>query len=182
MNLNLSDERTLIEGCKKGEPQARKQLYELYSGTMFALCLRYAPDKDSAEDILQEGFITVFTKIGDYSGKGSIEGWMRKIFITRALQEIRAKQIAKRYLEQAENEIIAEEVKLSVLDEISAKEIMDCIAELPAGYRTVFNLFAVEGYPHAEIARMLNIGESTSRSQYAHARKMLQEKLKNLNK
>jgi len=177
MGLRLSDEQALIDGCKKCEPLARKQLYEKYAAAMFALCSRYAPDRSGAEDILQDGFLTIFTKIGTYSGKGSFEGWMRRIFVNHALAAIRRETTSLKYIETIDYEDDWSDAEASVIDTMSADEITACIAELPAGYRMVFNLYAIEGYSHSEIAGMLGIKESGSRSQYSHARQMLREKL-----
>jgi len=172
-------EEQLIEGCKKGKRRAQEELYNTFSSKMMGVCLRYAGEKETARDLLQEGFIKVFTKIEDYSGSGSFEGWIRKIFVNCALEYLRM------------HDAIREAVDLDCLGSLqasfsspiktlTASELMELIKSLPAGYRTVFNLFAIEGYSHKEISLMLNITESSSRSQLAHARQILQSKVNEL--
>ena len=170
----MIEENDLIAGCQRNEMQARKELYERYAGTMLSLCVRYTGDRDVAKDILQDSFFKVFTKIGDYSGKGSFEGWMKRIFINTALKHLKNKRFLP-IINKYEDEI--EDTDLSAFEKLSADDLHNCIAELPDGFRTVFNLYAVEGYSHAEIAKMLNIKEVTSRTQFMRARKMLKEKI-----
>jgi len=179
MELYPSDEKSLIAGCKKNESWARKKLYELYAPAMLGLCVRYTHDYEKAKDILHEGFITVFTKIDSYSGEGSLEGWMRRVFVTKALEFLRVDRL-RRHTDIIEYEEIIETVEISVVEKLSAEEILKCVSELPERCQTVFNLHAVEGYSHTEIAGMLNIAEGTSRSQFAHARQLLQEKIQKL--
>jgi RNA polymerase sigma-70 factor (ECF subfamily) len=182
MGTGMSDQENLIAGCKRKDTWARKKLYEQYAPAMLGVCVRYVEEKETARDILHEGFIKVFTKIESYSGTGSFEGWMRKIFITSALEYLRSAKAfggtisLDFYNETAENNVT------DIVEQLSAEEIVRCINELPAGFRTVFNLYAVEGYSHAEIAQMLNIQEASSRSQLARARQMLQTKIRDLYK
>ncbi len=172
----MSNEHDLITGCKREEMWARKELYERYAGTMLSLCTRYTGDKDIARDVLQDGFYKVFTKIGDYSGTGSFEGWMKRIFVTTALEQWRK----KRFLPiTGEYEESIEDTDTSVFEKLSTDDLHRCIANLPDGFRTVFNLYAVEGYSHAEIAKMLQIKEVTSRSQFMRARQILQKNVQN---
>lgn len=174
------EEQLLVAGCKRGESWAYKKLYELHAPIMMSVCMRYVHDRDTAQDILQEGFIKVFTKFHTYSGTGSVGGWMRRIFVTTALEYLRQNDALKLSTSiDSYNEII-ENRDVSVLDQLSADEIMGCIAKLPEGYRTIFNLFAIEGYSHSEIAEMLNIQESTSRSQFLRSRKFLQNIVESL--
>lgn len=168
------EEQKLIAGCQGGESWAYKKLYELHAPIMMSVCMRYVNDRETAKDILQEGFIKVFTKFHTYSGKGSIGGWMRRIFVTTALEYLRQNN-ALRLSVSLEGNDTMEYSDVSALDQLSADEIMECIAKLPDGYRTIFNLFAIEGYTHSEIAKMLNIQESTSRSQFLRGRKVLQD-------
>jgi RNA polymerase sigma-70 factor (ECF subfamily) len=174
-------DQQLIAGCKRNDTWARKKLYELYAPVMLGICVRYVNEKETARDILQEGFIKVFTKIGSYSGAGSFEGWMRKIFITTALEYLRS---AKAFKLNVSLEDCIEEASnafnINMVEKFTADEILQCINELPAGFKTVFNLYAIEGYSHAEIAEMLNIKEGTSRSQFARARQLLQTKIQKL--
>ncbi|MDU1890417.1 MAG: RNA polymerase sigma factor [Dysgonomonas sp.] len=174
------DEQLLIDGCKRGDPLARKQIYELYAPTMMSVCMRYVNNKETAKDLLQDGFITVFTKIDTYSGTGAFAGWLRRIFVTTALQHLRRNDTLKQSINIDEYEGVVENVDTSALEQLSADDLMACIAQLPSGFRTVFNLFAIEGYSHQEIAKMLNIKESTSRSQFIRARKALQKNVQSL--
>lgn len=169
------DEQLLIAKCKRGESSAYKQLYELYAPTMLSVCIRYVGNKETANDLLQEGFIKIFTRIDSYSGIGSFGGWIRRIFVTTALEYLRQKDALKMSKNIDDYNDCTEGFDVSVLDRLSADEIMSCVSQLPDGFRTVFNLFAIEGYTHYEIAQMLNIKESTSRSQFTRARRMLQE-------
>jgi len=174
------DEQQLVEGCKRGESWARKQLYENYASAMLGVCMRYVSDRETARDLLQDGFIKVFTKIDMYSGTGSLGGWMRRVFATTALEHLRKNDALRTSVNIDEYNEANEGFDYSVLEQLSADEIMACIAELPNGFRTVFNLFAIEGYTHNEIAEMLNIKESTSRSQFIRARKALQKSVQSL--
>jgi RNA polymerase sigma-70 factor (ECF subfamily) len=171
----------LIKECIKKDIRAQKRLYEKYAPLMMSICLRYVRDRDIAQNLLQDGFIKLFDKIDTYSGSGSFVGWMRKIFVNTALEHLRHNDVFKYSIDvnvafniESENE--------SPIDKISADELMKCIAELPPGFRTVFNMYAIEGYSHAEIAEHLGIQEGTSRSQYARARTLLQQKILKLNK
>lgn len=177
MDTLKSDGYPLVAACKKGESWARKRLYELYAPAMMGICVRYTNDKDMAKDILHEGFIKVFTKINTYSGEGSLEGWMRRVFVTTALEFIRTDHLGKFSLSIDDYNESFENSEFSIIEKLSAEDIVKCISELPAGYRLVFNLYAVEGYSHKEIANLLNIKEGSSRSQYTHARRLLQEKI-----
>jgi len=170
----MSEEHNLIAGCKREEMWARRELYERYAGAMLSLCARYVGDRDTARDVLQDGFYKVFTKIGDYSGKGSFEGWMRRVFVTTALEQLRKKHFLPISGEYEES---IEDTGISAFEKLSADDLHRCIAGLPDGFRTVFNLYAIEGYSHAEIAEMLNIKEVTSRSQFMRARQILQKKV-----
>lgn len=154
-------------------------LYDRLSPKMFAVCLRYMGDRDAAEDILQEGFVTLFSKLDQYGGHGSFEGWARKIFINTALMELRKKDALKESddLDEAWN---MEEKGSDQVQDIGYKELMSLVRALPAGYRTVFNMAVVEGYSHKEIAQELGISEATSRSQLQRARMILQEKIRSL--
>jgi RNA polymerase sigma-70 factor (ECF subfamily) len=176
----MSDLQELIAGCKRKETEARKRLYELFAPAMLGVCARYVEEKETARDILHEGFIKVFTKIEGYSGSGSFEGWMRKVFITSALEHLRSRKANRETLTLEQCRETTENDDADIVEQLSAEEIVLCINELPTGSRTVFNLYAVEGYSHAEIAKMLNIQEVSSRSQFARARQMLKTKIRNL--
>ena len=167
----------LIEACMKGDRAAQKVLFDRLAPRMFPLCIRYVGDRALAEDILQDGFITLFTKLDSYKGEGSFEGWARRIFVTTALMSLRKKDALKMSddLEMARG--LKTETSTQVQD-IGYKELMELIMTLPPGFRTVFNLYAVEGYSHKEIAEMLGITETTSRTQLSRARVWLQERIK----
>lgn len=146
---------------------------------MLAVCLRYVNDMETARDLLQDGFVRVFTNIHSYTGSGSFEGWLRKIFVNGALEYLRKSDVLR---ESTDLENSAELVQpdSSAIENLSAAELMKVIQELPAGFRTVFNMFAIEGYSHKEISEVLGITESTSRSQFTRARQLLQKRIKEL--
>ena len=175
----LMTEKELIDNCRKNNPRAQRALYDLYARKMMAMYMRYGRDYDTAQDLMQEGFIKVFTAIDSYTGNGSFEGWVRKIFINTALEYLRRNDILRETVDIDDNEPL-QEIDASTVEQMSADELMELIAELPAGFRTVFNLFVVEGYNHKEIGTMLGITESTSRSQLTRAKKWLQKRLNEL--
>lgn len=161
----------LIRGCIKQDPRAQRELYELFAPRMLAVCYRYARSETEAEDILQEGFVKVFQSIKKCRDRAAIEGWIRRIMINTAIDIIRKE---KHHFQQQEiQDRYTEDVRADALDQMEAEYLMSLIRTLPDGYRLVFNLYAVEGYSHAEIGQQLQISESTSRSQYTRARAML---------
>ena len=170
------DELQLIEGCRKGDRRAQKALYETFSRKMMSVCLRYVSDWETARDLLQEGFVKVFTHIDSYTGNGSLEGWIRKIFVNSALEYLRHADVLRESTDLDQTAEVAQ-TDSSPLSDISAAELMQLVQSLPAGFRTIFNLFAIEGYSHKEISEQLNITESTSRSQYTRAKQLLQRKV-----
>lgn len=148
---------------------------------MLAVCLRYVNDMETARDLLQDGFVRVFMNIHSYTGTGSFEGWLRKIFVNGALEYLRKSDVLR---ESTDLDSSADLVQLdsSAIEHLSAAELMKLIQELPVGFRTVFNMFAIEGYSHKEISEALGITESTSRSQFTRARQLLQKRIKELYK
>ena len=170
------DELQLIEGCRKGDRRAQKALYETFSRKMMSVCLRYVSDWETARDLLQEGFVKVFTHIDSYTGNGSFEGWIRKIFVNSALEYLRHADVLRESTDLDQTAEVAQ-TDSSPLSDISAAELMQLIQSLPTGFRTIFNLFAIEGYSHKEISERLHITESTSRSQYTRAKQLLQRKV-----
>jgi len=168
------NQKELIEGCKRGDEAARKELYERYSALMYGLCCRYIRDRDLARDALHDGFITLFTRIGDYRGEGSFEGWCRRIFVNTAIGHLR-KWNPLHESESADDHFRLADTSASAIDKLSAQELLNCIEELPEGYRTIINLYAVEGYSYTEAATMMCITESTARSQYMRAKARLIE-------
>ena len=166
----------LAQRCLQDDPSAQRLLYECLSGKMLAVCRRYVGDKETAKDVMHDGFIRLFEKLGSYSGTGSFEGWARRIFVNTALSHLRKSNVL-RFSESVDDLKSWPPMLRQELDIFSTTDLLTCIALMPPGFRAVFNLFAVEGYPHDEIAKMLNINENTSRSQYARARKWLQQQL-----
>ena len=172
-------QNALIDACRKGDRSAQKRLYDSLAPKMFAVCLRYMGQRDLAEDVLQDGFVTLFGKLDMYSAEGSFEGWARKIFVNTALMSLRRNDALK-MSENLDTVWNLSSESTSQVQDIGYKELMKLIAELPAGYRTVFNMFVVEGYSHKEIADTLGISAETSRSQLARARAMLQDKIRKI--
>jgi len=170
------NETELLEACVKQDRRAQRALYELYSPQMLTLCIRYIGDRERAKDIMHDGFITVFEKLGSYNASGSFEGWLRRIFVNTALMSLRKGDVLK-YSEELsgiEREITVDD---TVLGNISSKELIRLISSMPVGFRTVFNMYAIEGYSHREIAREMKISEGSSRSQLSRARCWLQERI-----
>lgn len=166
-------ESDLIKGCMEGNRRMQEELYNRFSSRMYAVCLRYAGNAEEAEDILQEGFIKVFKKLDSFRNEGSFEGWIRRIFVNTAIEHFRRKRYLMPVTEKEENTI--EGKYNSVLDDLGAKDILALVQELSPGYRTVFNMYVVEGYTHKEIADMLGISEGTSKSQLSRAKVILQD-------
>jgi RNA polymerase sigma-70 factor (ECF subfamily) len=154
----------------------QEELYRRFSPRMYGVCLRYAGNAEEAEDILQEGIIKIYKKLNSYRGEGSFEGWIRRIFVNTAIEHFRKKTYQQPITEKHETTVEAQ--YLSVLDELAEKDILKLIQELSPGYRTVFNLYVVEGYTHKEIGDMLNISEGTSKSQLSRAKLVLQDLVK----
>ena len=170
----------LIESCIKGNRASQKALYDRLASRMFPLCIRYVNDRVLAEDVLQDGFVTLFTHLKNFKGDGSFEGWARKIFVNTALMSLRKKDALK----MSDDLEVARGLKTEVtgqMENIGYKELMSIITELPPGFRTVFNMYAIEGYSHKEIGEMLGISETTSRTQLSRARIWLQNKIKERN-
>lgn len=174
------DEKLLIDGCRKGESWARKQIYETYAPLMMSVCMRYVNNRETAQDLLQEGFIKIFTRFDTFTGTGSLGGWIRRIFVTTSLEYLRTKDALKLSVHIDETEIPPAYTDESALDRMSTEELLNCLAELPEGYRTVFNMYAIEGYSHKEIAAILGISEITSRTQFIRAKNALQKKVQTL--
>lgn len=165
----------IIDKCKQGDRQAAEKIYQIFSAKMFALCLRFSKDRADAEDTLQDGFIKIFTSIGQYAGKGSFEGWMKRIMINTAMEKFKKNyplQIVEELPEIEDNEDIDEEV--SIPEEVLA----DFVNQLPERYKMVFNLYVIEEMSHKDIAVLLGINEGTSKSNLARAREILKRKVK----
>ena len=166
-------ESDLIKGCIDGNRRMQEELYNRFAPKMYAVCLRYAGNADDAQDILQDGFVKVYKNLARFRGEGSFEGWVRRIFVNTSIEHLRRKTYLKPIAEKEENTIPLKEK--SVLDNLGEKDILKLVRQLSPGYRTVFNLYVVEGYTHKEIGDMLQISEGTSKSQLARARVILQD-------
>lgn len=165
--------KRLIQKCKRRDIKAQSEIYHLFAGKMFGLCLKYSRNKQEAEDNLQDAFITIFDKIDQFKFKGSFEGWMKRIVINTALQTYRQKNV----LNLVENDL-PDEVDVEVDEEdISLDYLLKIIQELPERYRMVFNLYVLDGYSHKEISDLLGIAEGTSKSNLSRARLILKEKI-----
>lgn len=170
------DLKDLINDCKNNNRKAQEQLYRLYSGKLFAVCLKYSRNYTEAQDNLQDGFLIIFQKIGQYSFKGSFDGWLKRVMINNVLQQYRNQTFLSLV-----NEDVAEDCEIELdEDEISLDYLLKIIQELPDRYRLVFNLYVIDGYSHAEIAEMLQINIGTSKSNLARGRMILKEKIEQL--
>jgi len=167
-------EEALINGCLRNEPQAQQELYLKYSPKLLSVCYRYAKNREDAEDMLQEGFIKIFTQMHQFQHLGALEGWIRRIIVHSCINHLKKnKKFSDSVdLTHAAGKFITDDNIPSILQ---AKQVIECIRLLPLGYKTVLNLYAIEGYAHKEIAAILDIQESTSRSQYTRAKAMLED-------
>ncbi|MBE9492636.1 MAG: sigma-70 family RNA polymerase sigma factor [Bacteroidetes bacterium] len=177
----MYSEEEFIKRCLNNDSQAQEALYKRYAPKMFGICLRFTRNKMEAEDVLQEGFIKIFTYLKDYRSEGSLEGWMRRTIINTAINYYKkqSKRFRDMNIDQAE---IADSNDENVVDKLSTNELLTLIQDLPNGYRMVFNLSIIEGYTHKEIGGILNISENTSKSQLSRARSVLQSKIKKITK
>jgi RNA polymerase sigma-70 factor (ECF subfamily) len=164
-------DRALIRRCLDGEPRAQKELYERYSGKMYALCLRYCDNRDTAKDMLQEGFVRVFRSLANFRHEGSFEGWMKRIMVNQCIEQYRKEQSDPWFSDVQEAHHIG--VDDHAFSRLGMQDLMRAVQSLPRGYRTVFNLYAIEGYTHKEIGNQLGISENTSKTQLLKARNML---------
>ena len=167
-------EEAILQGCFKNQAAAQRELYNRYSPKMLAVCYRFAHNREDAEDMLQEGFIKVFSQMHTFQNKGAFEGWVRRIIVHTCINNLKKN---KRFNESVDI-LFASSIQVreeNIPSIVQAKQIVECIRILPIGYRTVLNLYAIEGYSHKEISVMLDIEESTSRSQYTRARQMLED-------
>jgi RNA polymerase sigma factor (sigma-70 family) len=169
-------EDELIKGCLRREPHAQRLLYDTYSSKMYAICYRYVKDSMEAEDILVTSFTKVFEKIGQFKFEGSFEGWIRRIVVNEALTCLRKNR--SMYLETELKQVDYDPNYKNLNDHLETEDLLRLVKELPAGYRIVFNMFAIDGYSHKEIAESLGISENTSKSQLSRARIYLQKQLK----
>jgi len=176
-NHNIT-ENDLINGCLAGDRRMQELLYQRFSPKMYAVCLRYASNADDAQDLLQEGFIKVFRNLGKFRKEGSFEGWMRRVFVNTAIEHYR-KKVNLNSIGEREEQTIADS-SWNILDQLGEKDIIHLVQELAPGYRSVFNMYVIEGYSHKEIGEILGISEGTSKSQLARAKGILQKKVEEL--
>ena len=169
-------EKKLIESCINGDRKSQKDLFDRFAGKMFSLCKRYARNVQESEDMLQEAFVKVFNSLDKYSYKGSFEGWIRRIVVNTCLRYLEKDKISFENFDLVEYSA-SNVIQSSAIDNLAEEELLNLIAKLPDGYKMVFNLYVIEGYSHKEIAEMIGIGESTSRSQLVKARKLLKDLL-----
>lgn len=175
LKIYRAKEDELINGCKARNRSAQRNLYDQYSSKMYALCYRYVKDSMEAEDVLVTAFTKIFERIDQFKGEGSFEGWIRRVVVNEALTYLRRNR--SMYLETDLEAAEREPDYQSISDHLEAEELMQMIQELPSGYRIVFNLYAIDGYSHKEIADQLGISENTSKSQLSRARTYLQKML-----
>ncbi len=168
-------EYQLVRRCLDGEAEAQKLLYERFAGKMFGVCLRYTKDHATAEDLLQEGFIKVFRKLDTFRFEGSFEGWVRRIIVNTVIENYRKSKHLRAIIELQDYH--ASSIDNEAMGKMTRETLLKLIRELPEGYQMVFNLYAIEGYTHKEIAKELEISEGTSKSQLARARNLLKEKI-----
>lgn len=168
-----------IARCKKGERKAQELLYKQFASKMLAVCMRYAVDKMEAEDMLQNGFIKLFNKISDYRGEGSFEGWVRRIMVHSSIEYYR-KHHKMMQVVDIETSGYEQGVNPSVMETLDARDLMALINQLAPGYRIVFNLYALDGYSHKEIAEIVGISEGASKSQLSRARAILRDQIEKM--
>jgi RNA polymerase sigma-70 factor (ECF subfamily) len=174
----FTTETQLIAALKRGESRAHKLVYERFSGKMLAVCTRYCTNRDDAEEVMLDGFMRVFEKINQFREDGSFEGWIRRIMVTESLMFLRKNKQLRQ--EVALDDTLIEPDYDWADATLNENDLLRLIGQLPEGYRSIFNLYAIEGYSHAEIAELLGISEGTSKSQLSRARTLLQSSLKKL--
>ncbi|MDQ2656513.1 MAG: sigma-70 family RNA polymerase sigma factor [Bacteroidota bacterium] len=175
LTIYRAQEEELINGCRRGSHPAQQRLFDLYSSRMYGVCLRYVKNTMQAEDVLVMAFTKVFDRIGQFKGEGSFEGWIRRITVNEALTALRRSRtmMIETDLERADREPDYDQLS----DHLEAEDLLKMIDQLPPGYRVVFNMYAIDGYSHREIAEQLGISENTSKSQLSRARVYLQKQL-----
>lgn len=171
--VSMTDEQ-LVNECVSGNAIAQKKFYDLFAKKMFGVCLRYTNNIEEAQDVLQDGFVKIFGKLKDFESKGSLEGWVRRIMVNTALDHYRKN---KKHLNDVDVDVVGYKLEKDdyIVETITADDLLKLIQAIPEGYRVVFNLFAIEGYSHKEIAERLGVTESTSKSQYSRARSLLRK-------
>ncbi|MDE3234711.1 MAG: RNA polymerase sigma factor [Bacteroidota bacterium] len=173
-------ESDIIKGCIKQQQHCQRMLFEQYAGKFMSVCLRYAQDAMEAEDMLQDAFVRIFNNIHQFKFEGSFEGWMRRVVVNVALKHLQKKKLKFNEIKESHSDAVS--LQPYAYNHLGEEDLMKLINQLPDGYKIVFNLNVIEGYSHEEIAQMLNIQASTSRSQLVKARKMLQQQILQLQK
>ncbi|MEJ7768618.1 MAG: sigma-70 family RNA polymerase sigma factor [Chitinophagaceae bacterium] len=173
-NQNIS-EPDLIRGCLSGDNRMQEELYNRFASKMYAVCLRYSNNTDDAQDLLQEGFIKIFKNLDRFRAEGSFEGWIRRVFVNTSIEHYRRK--VNLFSTSEREEALVKDSSVSALDKLAEKDIIKLVQDLSPGYRTVFNMYAIEGFSHKEIGGILGISEGTSKSQLARAKGILQKKV-----
>lgn len=163
----------LVKQCAKNNRKAQEEIYQLFSGKLFSICLKYSKNKQEAQDNFQDGFITIFEKIGQFKFKGSFEGWLKRVMVNTILLKYRNRTVLNIVTEEIPDEVIVDIDD----DEVSLDFLLNLIQELPDRYRMVFNLYVLDGCSHKEISKMLHIAEGTSKSNLARARAILKQKI-----
>jgi RNA polymerase sigma-70 factor (ECF subfamily) len=178
VNATNSSEKQMVMDYLEGKKGADRKIYDTYANVLFAICMRYAPNEDVAQDMFQESFVRIYQKLKDFRFEGSLEGWVKRLCVNQCLDAIRKiASFREEYLEDFRD--VDPEISESVSGNLDYKQLLNMLLRLPVGYRTVFNMYVIEGFSHAEIANLLNISESTSKTQLFKARKQLQEWIKN---
>ena len=173
----MATDEALVKACIQGNMAAQKKLFDKYSRVMMGLCLRYASCIEEAEDLAQDGWMKVFERIHSFRFEGSLEGWIKLIMINTSLDYLRRNKQLTQSIDGSSENHSSMHTDAEAFSRLSAKELLAIIRQLPAGYRSIFNLYAIEGFSHKEIAAMLNVSESTSKSQYIRAKACLQKML-----
>lgn len=173
----MSEIREIIKGCLEGNRRDQELLYRRHAAKLYAVCLQYSGNDDEAKDILQEGFMKIFENLHSYKFEGSFEGWMRRITVNTALEKFRSRNNLYKVEDIDQISDTESEPDVEEYDGLEASDLLDIIRELPPKYRMVFNLYAIEGYSHKEISKMVNISEGTSKSNLSRARLILQRRV-----
>ena len=173
------DEQELIQGCIAARPKAQKALFDIYAPKLYVVCLRYLKDQMRAQDVLQDTFVKIFANISNYKSEGAFEGWLKRIAVNTCLDQLRKdkKLLTDISIEDVSYQLATQSTSA---EKLMADDLLKLVQALPDGYRTVFNLFAIEGFSHQEIAQQLGISESTSKTQYFRARAYLKERIENI--
>ena len=177
----MVSEKVLIKGCQRGKAKFQRQLYELYAPKMLGVCMRYFRSKSEAQDALQDGFVKVYTKINNFRGQGSLEGWIRRIMVNTSLNVLRNNLKHLYHADVDDDKVHIADLSVDY-DQFNVRDIMKLIQEMPPGYQIIFNMYEIDGYSHKEIAEELKISVNTSKSQLLKARKYLQKELLKLHK